>query len=305
MKTGWLLKLAGILTAGFLSVSCGASLTLVQMEKKVAPDYPLEMAGKSIAVFSTINDRDDSTINVQVSKAVAKSFETRLSLPEGSIPVYNHFPSDSAAFDPDYIRALSLQSGADLLIMLKSVWAEEPVINQGVKSQSSLGPHYVMLPLRCEISAYDGITAEEFASFTKKDSLVLIEVLSRNDLRRARLMTLLYQALIDSSGEIGDNIAGEFFETWQPVERYLYFFSNQEWIFALESAKKFRWRDASEIWMRKAGSSDLLTSACAAFNMALVCEISGDKQLALEWLKFSEGRYPLKAIEGYKEYLKK
>lgn len=292
-----------LLTAGTFLSSCGASLTTVTMERRLPPKHPVEFSKKSIAVFSTIGNLEDSIVNIQISKALSESLEKRLSLRKGSVPVYNHFPEDSARYTSDYIRELSLLADSDLLFILNGVWANEPVILQNSNGDERFGQTYAIMTVNTEIVVYDGITAKELASVVSKDTLVISRFVSRNDLRKSVLLSLFYQSLVDSAGEIGESVADNFFEKWEPIERYIYYFNNSDWQNALAFAQSFRWSEAAKIWMEKSSSEDALVAACAAYNMALVCEVSGEKALAAEWLNFARKKYPLKPIEGYRNYL--
>ncbi len=303
IRKGRLFWFLTVILSGLLLSSCGASLSTIRMEVRQPSEYYVETDDRSLAVFSTIRHGEDSTVNVQISKALSEYLEQKLILPEGSVSVFNHHPGDTLDYDAEYIRQLALKADADILFILKGVWANEPFVIEDKRAESRSGSYLAIMPILSEVSVYDGITADILASFISKDSLVIMDLVSRSDLRRSRLSTLFYQYLIESAGEIAESLGERFFDKWIPVERYLYYFNDNDWKNALQFANSFRWSDAARIWLEKTSSKDPLTSACAAFNMALVCEVSGNKKLAVDWLDFASKRYSLNTIESYRNYL--
>lgn len=303
MKKGSIPGFLILLSAGLILSSCGAALTTITLEKRLPAKHQVDLKNGSLVVFSTVKNGEDSIVNVKISEAIAESLERRLSLEPGSVGVFNHFPGDSGKYDPDYIRELAVKANADKIFILKSVWANEPVVVKNEGGDGRYGDVYAIMAVSTQMSVYDGITARELAGIVSKDSIILSQLVSRSDLRRARLMTLFYQALVDSADEIGESVTGNFFDSWEPIERYLYYFNDSDWKNALVFANSFRWSEASRIWMEKSASNDPLTAACAAYNLALVCELSGDNGLAVKWLDFALKRYPLSTIAGYRTYL--
>ena len=67
----------------------------------------------------------------------------------------------------------------------------------------------------------------------------------------------------------------------------------------------FKWKEAMEIWMEDTSSSDNVKASCAAFNIAVACEMLEHFDLANEWLDVAKKHYPIQGIDEYKSFLNK
>ncbi len=260
------------------------------------------MSGKSIAIFSALDDRYDSTIISDLSKGIASSFEKRLSREEGSIFVFN-FKSDSASLNnPELIKELSVKSNSDLVFILSKV--------KNVRCRYYLNKYpgadyhstYVQLPFSLKLDLYDGITAANIADLFQRDTL-LWEILSRNELKKSVLNYKIKESFSGALADISESVSQNFFEKWERDSRTLYFLFGTSWQEAIVAASEFNWSKASKIWLEATSSPNNKIAACAAYNLAVACEMQDKKDLANDWLKYSEKRYPLPLIEGYKQFL--
>ncbi|MFA6334084.1 MAG: DUF6340 family protein [Bacteroidales bacterium] len=294
------------LSVALMVTSCGPVVQLFDVDVKVPPRHPLELANKSLAVFSNIGKGNDSLLMVNLATGISASLEKKLSLEEGAIPVYNFYPDSSDLKDILYIQSLSQKSSSDILMVVDSmnVGLPEQVKLTKNTADDSYNASYMLLPIRSVVNVYDGISADKIASIDQTDT-VYWEVLSRNDLRTSTFLTRVYESLDEISKSVGANVADNFFDTWENVERYLYCFDRSKWIIANEKARDFEWRAAMEIWLTETGSPDKLRSACAAFNLAVACEMNSRKDLALRWIEYSKSCYPLHGIDNYESILKK
>jgi len=77
--------------------------------------------------------------------------------------------------------------------------------------------------------------------------------------------------------------------TWNDNIRRIYFTRGNRLIARGASyAKQDMWREAANYWRMAAGSKRDKTSAKAAFNMALACEIEDKLDIALEWISLAD-----------------
>lgn len=282
------------LSGALLLTSCGPVVQLFDVDVKIPAKYPIELANKSLAVFSNIGKGNDSLLMVNLAAGISASLEKRLSYEEGGVPVFNLLPDSSAVRDIYYIQSLSQKSNADVLIILEGLKVGMPQYNSS----------YVIVPFSSVMNIYDGITAETLAAVNQTDT-VYWEVLSRNDLLSSEFTARLYKSIDEISKGLGSSIVANFFDNWDSVERYLYLFNEPRWSQSCQLASDFKWSEASEIWMEEASSNDKLRSACAAFNLAVACEMSSNKGLALKWIDYAKSRYPLTGIENYESLLRK
>lgn len=301
---------ANLSTIGLISVailtlcSCAPGVQLIDVEKRVAPRYNVELSGKSIAVFSALDGRCDSTVISDLSKGIASSLEKRLSREEGSIFVYN-IKTDSASLnDPELIRDLSVKSNSDIILILSDVKIYDAGIYLNRLPGADYHTTYVQMPFSLKLDLFDGITAANVADITQRDTL-LWEILSRNQLRESVLNYKIKESFSGALTDIGKSVSGNFFETWERDSRTLYFLFGNSWQEAIIAASEFNWSKASKIWLEAVSSANDKVAACAAYNLAVACEMQGKKELALEWLNYSKERFPLDRVGSYKQFLTK
>ncbi|MCK9627364.1 MAG: DUF6340 family protein [Bacteroidales bacterium] len=299
---------ANLSTIGLISVvlftlcSCAPGVQLIDVEKRVAPRYNVEFSGKSVAIFSALDGRSDSAIISDLSMGIASSFEKRLSREEGSVFVFN-FKSDSSLLNnPELVKDLSVKSNSDFVFILSDVKVSDPGIYHNKYPGSDYHTTYVNLPFRLRLFLYDGITGSGVADIVQSDTL-LWEILSRNELKTAVLNYKIRESLTSAANDIGESITQNFFDKWEKDSRSIYYMFGSAWQEAIIAARDFNWTKASQIWLEATSSPNNKIAACAAYNLAVACEMQDKKDLANDWLKYSEKRYPLPLIEGYKQFL--
>lgn len=296
MKTN--LSTIGLLfVALWILSSCAPGVQLIDVEKRVAPGYQVELSDKSISIFASLDGKSDSALVSNLAQGLATSLEKRLSREEGSIFVFS-LKKDSSGIDPDIIRDLSVESNSDLVFILSNVSIGNPGIYPNKVPGSEYHSTFLQLPFVLSLDVYDGITAETLARLSAKDTIVW-EIVSRNELKQSLLNQKINEIFAGAALDIGDNISQNFFEKWESETRSLYYLFGSEWEEALNAAASFDWGRASEIWMRIVSSSKNKVAACAAYNLAVACEMQGNKDLALEWLSFSKKKYPLQLTGEY------
>ncbi|NTV19427.1 MAG: hypothetical protein HGA83_08365, partial [Bacteroidales bacterium] len=80
-------------------------------------------------------------------------------------------------------------------------------------------------------------------------------------------------------------------------------YENSAWRKAHSLAMNFQWKEAIDIWMEDASSPDNVKASCAAFNIAVACEMLEKYDLAIEWLDYAKKRYPITGLEELKSFL--
>lgn len=88
----------------------------------------------------------------------------------------------------------------------------------------------------------------------------------------------------DASNHLGKCFGTKIIPSWVPVERIYYQSKNSEMLKAEKYAISKDWLKAGEIWNRQTKNINEEIAAKACYNMALVCEMEGKYDLAIEWL---------------------
>ena len=97
-----------------------------------------------------------------------------------------------------------------------------------------------------------------------------------------------HRLLLQSSADyLGMTFVSKLLPTYQQVERTYYHSNNVN----LRKAEKFclsgDWLKAAEIYNRETKNENRAIAAMATYNMALVCEMEGNLEAALDWLQLS------------------
>ncbi len=120
-------------------------------------------------------------------------------------------------------------------------------------------------------------------SVFKQDTTLRLsnEVITINSVRT------VYDAryLNDASYKLAFCLSEQISPKWTTVDRLYYHSKNLTMLKAEEIAKEGEWLQAAEIWKTKTAIKKRKLAAKACFNMALVCEIEGKSELALDWVK--------------------
>ena len=297
--------------------SCGPYLQFFNVEVKVPANLPVDFKDKSVSVFTaiplteqlnenTLSTAEDSVLMINFAKGMATSLEKHLALDAGAIPVFNHFESEiSDIRERSFIESLSQSSESDVLILLENlkVGKFEKLKTDKTPVRAGFATSYIYAPLSLLINIYEGSTGDLITSLTQNDTIYW-EILSKEDVREERLMKGLFPALNKISVPAGEDIINNFFPDWVNEERALYTYDDYSWRRAMSLAMDFKWTDAMSIWMAETTSQDKVKASCAAYNIAIACEMLEKYDLAIEWLDYAKKRYPITGLEELQTYLR-
>ena len=99
---------------------------------------------------------------------------------------------------------------------------------------------------------------------------------------------------LEQASEAGRRIAGSFFSQWKHEQYSIAYYDSAKWYEAVLKAEQYDWKGAMDIWFTLLDSGDVMKRACAEYNIAVACYMSGDFELARKWLDRShkENRLP-------------
>jgi tetratricopeptide (TPR) repeat protein len=96
------------------------------------------------------------------------------------------------------------------------------------------------------------------------------------------------------------DIASNLNVYWLTDNRVYYSSGSKNMRRATKYADAYNWSDAMVLWQNDVNTKNAKLSAKAAFNMALACEMMGLFDVAIDWLKYAESRFPkLSLTEDY------
>jgi len=120
-----------------------------------------------------------------------------------------------------------------------------------------------------------------FVKVNRKDSLIVdFDCKLRFNEKKAYLLSYLYMAC----KSMGNHLGTKIIPTWNPVQQVYYHSKNPD----MQKAEKFirqrEWLKAAEILNEKTKSKNIKLAAKACYNMAVVNEMEGHHDIAIEWL---------------------
>ena len=100
--------------------------------------------------------------------------------------------------------------------------------------------------------------------------------------------------------------ANSFLSTWKQEYFQVIYYDGAEaaWNKGAEYAYSFKWDKAIEEWIPLTKSKNEEKRACAAYNIALGCFMTGMPDLALEWLDRSDKDMPVSISKDLRRKIK-
>lgn len=112
------------------------------------------------------------------------------------------------------------------------------------------------------------------------------------------------EAVLDISNKIGHNYALRIFPYRIRVSRDYYVKGTNNFVVAMRRAQAGDWNGAAELWEKELNNPDGKIAGRACYNMAIINEINGDLDKAVEWASKSYTDYNDKIALKYVRILK-
>lgn len=103
------------------------------------------------------------------------------------------------------------------------------------------------------------------------------------------------EAVLDVSRKTGQDYAFRLIPYWIRVTRDYYIKGTDNFSIATRKARTGNWDGAAELWKKETTSTSSKIAGRACYNMAIICEINGQLDKAIEWAQ--------KAYENYNNRL--
>lgn len=263
---GWVLVI--VMTIGF--VSCGPSAYTFMMETRQPSACGLDFSGKSISIVF-LEDSQDSSLSHNIAESLAEGLEKDYYDGERGINLYKlPYDMNGRYSAKDTLVSLVMALNTDVVILL-----DKPRILQN----SEDGKNIVLN----NAYSYDSL---------QSDTVKVVQTQIRCEELDKSTANSIAEAL--SSYYAGEWINEAYTLTY-------YDFWNNRWVDAIEYAIDMEWDKAIEIWMGFLNTNDLEAKSCAEYNIALGCLVSGQPELAKEWLDRSDADRRLSVSAGLRK----
>jgi hypothetical protein len=291
-----------------LSLSaCAPTISILEVDVKLPAELPLSLKGKQMAVFTPVYDsigKSDSLLMSRFSEGLASALATETALPD-PLPLFTHDCGTVALgtlSQPEYALALAQESSSDMVFLVDSVHVGT-FESKGVSSVSDgFRKELITVPFYSVVRVFDTIACDFVKYIPLKDS-VFWEVWVDSKVEH---ITVPHTALADLekvSGHIATSLVRSFSDQWETQDRVVFVYNMGPWQEAFAYAESFEWEKARAIWLGLLEGKNARKVSCAAFNLALTCEIAGQIDLAKEWLDYAAKTYSMPEITYYRQLL--
>jgi hypothetical protein len=251
----------------------------------------------------------DSTAAAEAGLVLAETLSQSPWFEGLDIPVKQHYRDDSSKLIIPYswqkVEELALETNADLLISLEYIKLTPKTSGYSFwdgAMQAYYG--YLSMNVYAYWRVYDLYRKEVLAEHLFRDTLLW----EQTDYYRVSVGDQLPGFFSSASycGFLaGEDYAKKIAPSWMDEQRVYFIKGPKPMKLAAEFAQKNQWLDAAAQWqatLQKYNGRPQLV-AKAAFNMAVANEISGNFEVALDWLNKSEASYSLPEVKWYRKIL--
>lgn len=289
-----------ILSLLFAIAACSPIPYYVGIDVQKESNYDIDLDGRNVAVIavSSIGDKDSALVS-EVGMGIAEKIESDKGLSSASIPVYSVYSEEARINEPGSLDLIAIQTSSDMLLVLDSLWIGSYTVDEGVENAEDqlvyrdgefLYVTNVELPIKCLFTVYDAKSLSSVKKTVLSDTLawtMLGETKANSVKAIAKANTTLKKVFKD----IGAEFASNFSRQWESQDRMIIAFDDPTWMKAYHYAENFKWQEAMDIWLELVKVYSPKKSACAAYNIAVACEMQEKYEVALKWLDYAKEKY--------------
>lgn len=287
-----------ILILSFLAaVACAPVPYYIGVEVHKDSNYQIDLEGRNVSVIAIAPYGDkDSALVSEVGMGIAEKIEQDRGLSSGTIPVYSVYSESVIVDEPGSLDLVAIQTSSDLLLVLDSLSIDEYIVAQGgqdnmvYRDGGFLHVTDVKLPAKALFTVYDS----KILSVVKKtvlDDTLAWTLVSETQTPNVKAIAKANSTLKDVFKEIGSEFASNFSQQWEMEDRMVIAYDSYKWMNAYHYASAFKWQQAMDIWLELVKTYNPKQSACAAYNIAVACEMLERYDVALKWLDYAKEKY--------------
>lgn len=256
------------------AVSCAPSRYMIDVEMRHKSQAGVDLTGKNVAVvYGSVPEYPYNVFVESLADGFAWNLKADYQNTIDSVGVFGLDVPASAYASRDSLVSLLIETGSDVVFLFDK-------IDFGEISSGSSG---VVMPFNVSLCCYDAMNRED-------------RMLSFSGNSTARSSSL--EGLPGEAWEAGKTVASSFKPEWKHEQYSIYYFNADKWLDALVKAEMYDWKGAMDVWFDFLSSNDVMKRSCACYNIATACYMSGDYELATQWLDKSdkENSLPLSPV---------
>lgn len=163
------------------------------------------------------------------------------------------------------------------------------------------GITFFSTPVKISFKVYDNILGSYVYGKEVKDTMQL--ELQSSNLTREQIVEMTEASLSQIAYRLGESAAAELTPQWIEESHLLVTYKDsKEWMNACQLAEEYKLKEAIDAFMPFTESNNPRKVSFAAYDIAVLCNILGQKELALKWITLSMERFKFKeAVSLYKQ----
>ena len=283
--------------------SCAPQVFVVSPEMRAPSKSGLSLAGKSMAVvYLTDGNPRSEAFNAPAAAGFASRLEEDYFGGDRSIGLYTAKTGSGVDYaSKDSLVSLVMETDKDVVFLIGIPELGIPSVNDPVRIAGNDVPvdssyvSIVSVPFTTKIFVYDSRGKEDKVWGFSGGRNFSVEIYDDGKTSKDAITAKVWDNLSAGAESAGYAAAGTFLSTWKSDDFYViyYDFSEEEWDKGAEYAYSYEWDKAIDQWVRLLKCNNDEKKACAAYNIALGCFMSGQPALALEWLDRSDSYTPV------------
>lgn len=275
--------------------SCSPLRHSIHVEMRYPSKSGMELLGKNIAVVQLENDNSQANSFAEgMADGLAYSLEQEYGTGEGSVGIYKMRVTPGGDYSSrDTLINLVIDTGSDLVFLIDTVEMGElkmggPSSISAVISPDSSYLSTGTLPFKMKLHCYDAMNPEDKVSSFSGGSTAVPYAYSDGKQSASVIRERAIASLPELGFEAGKTVSASFKSQWRHEQYSILYYESQPWYDALNYAEQYAWKNAMEIWIELLDTKDMMKRSCAAYNLSVASYMSGDYDLAEEWLKRSD-----------------
>ena len=277
---------------------------------RTASKSGLNLAGKSMGVVYLTSGT--SSVD-EFNEAIADGFASRLEEDyfggHQEVGLFKMPAVSGADYSvKDSLVRLVMESGKDVVFLFDVPEIGEPQLGKTMKvagrrvSPDSTYVTNVSTGFTTKVYVYDSMNKEDKVLAFNGNKTLSTDVYSGGSPTGADVMSS-FPAIGYKAGNLAANT---FLSTWKQDYFPVIYYDGAEsaWNRGAEMAYSFQWDKAITEWISLVNSKSAEKRACAAYNIALGCFMSGLPDLAIEWLDRSDKDMPVSLSKDLRKKIK-
>jgi hypothetical protein len=283
--------------------SCAPQAFVVSPEMRCPSKSGLNLAGKSMAVvYLTDGNPRSEAFNASAAAGFAGRLESDYFGGAQEIELFTARTGDGVEYaSKDSLVSLVLETGKDVVFLMDIPELGIPAVKDPVKVVGEKMPAdsaYIStasIPFTTKIFVYDSMDKEDRVRGFSGTRSFNVEIYNDGKTSKEQIIGKVWKNVDSGAEKAGFAAAASFLSTWKADEFYVIYYdaSERAWDTGAEYAYASKWKEAIGQWMTLLQCSNTEKKACAAYNIALGCFMSGQPALAIEWLDRSDSYMPV------------